>query len=74
MAAASCRALRDRCLRLAESIMDLEPEVQQVVLAFCVRGGIAEGSQLQTYIDQSRLLVDVLNETFPPPIPQQQRS
>jgi hypothetical protein len=69
MAAAGCKSLRDRCHKLAESILDLDAETQEVVIAFCVRGGIADGSQLQTYIDQARLVVNALHETFPPPLP-----
>jgi len=70
MASSACRGLRDKCLRLAEAIMDLDADVQEVVLAFCSHGGIADGAQLQTYIDQARLVVDVLREPFPPPVPQ----
>jgi len=69
MAAAGCKALRDRCHKLAESIIDLDVELQDMILAFCVRGGIAEGSQLQTYIDQARLLIAALHESYPPPLP-----
>lgn len=68
LGATGCKALRERCHKLAESILDLDTEVQDVVLAFCMRGGVAEGSQLQTYIDQARLLVLALHETFPPPL------
>jgi hypothetical protein len=66
---ASCKTLRDRCHSMVESILDLEPDVQDVVIAFCVRGGIGEGSHLQTYIDQARLVIDSLKEPFPPPRP-----
>ena len=69
LAAPGCNSLRDRCQKLAESILDLDVEIQDVILEFCVRGGIADGGQLQTYIDQARLLVQSLHETFPPPLP-----
>ena len=69
LAAPGCKTLRDRCHKLAESLLEYDPEVQDVVVAFCVRGGLAEGSQLATHIDQARLLVAALNETYPPPLP-----
>jgi hypothetical protein len=47
---------------LAEAILGLDEDVQQVVMEMCVRGGIAHGSQLQQLVDQAKMLVDVLNE------------
>jgi hypothetical protein len=69
LAAPGCRTLRDRCHKLAEALLEYEPEIQDVVVEFCVRGGIAEGSQLASHIDQARLLVNALHETYPPPLP-----
>jgi len=70
LAAPGCRTLRDRCHRLAEALLEYEPEIQDVVVEFCVRGGIAEGSQLASHIDQARLLIHALHETYPPAQPQ----
>jgi hypothetical protein len=69
LAAPGCKTLRDRCHKLAESLLEYEPEIQDAVVAFCVRGGIAEGSQLASHIDQARLLINALHETYPPPLP-----
>ena len=74
MVSSGCRSLRDKCLRVAEAILDLDVQVQDVVVAFCARAGLADGSQLQTYVDQSRLVVDALRETFPPPMPPPQHA
>jgi len=47
---------------LAEAILEFDPEVQQVVMEMCVRGGIAHGNQLQQLVDQAKMLVDVMHE------------
>jgi hypothetical protein len=73
MAPSGCKGLRDRAEALAQSILDLDDETQEVVMGFCVRGGMADGSQLQGYIDQAKLLITALHEPFPPPLPPPQR-
>lgn len=73
MAQISCKALRDRAEQLAQQILDLDHDTQEVVIGFCVHGGMADGSHLQSYVDQARLLVQALNEEYPPPMAQPTR-
>jgi hypothetical protein len=73
LAAPGCRTLRDRCHKLAEALLDYEPEIQDVVVEFCVHGGLAEGGQLSTHIDQARLLLSALHEPIPLPLAHQER-
>jgi len=73
MELASCKALRDRAEQLAQQILDLDHDTQEVIIGFCVYGGIADGSHLQSYVDQARLVVQALNEEYPPPMAQPAR-
>ena len=58
--------MRAKADGLAEAIMEHDPDVQQVVMEMCVRGGIAHGNQLQQLVDQAKMLVDVMREPAHP--------
>jgi hypothetical protein len=54
--------IRARADGFAESIMELDPDVQALVMEMCVHGGIAHGNQLQQLVDQAKMAIDVLRE------------